>query len=239
MEDKKLSDTLSIPDEMSATTQKWNELYEVHNGVQYPHEQLVIYVSYLKQKAIKDDTLKALEVGFGAIPDLVMLHHKGYEVYGLEVSQNAVSKGQAMAASLNIPMHLQHWEPYALPFAEETFDLFCSSNSFHFNLDQDKALEEVARVLNQQGKLYITYLAPGHKFIDDSNYVGEDLIRFTDNHPVPKMRQMIMRFYDQAATLQALYERYFDEVRVTKLEYNILDNPNAYWIVTASKKKSL
>lgn len=235
MQEKNLNNPISLGTEMDFNTKKWNELYEVHNGVQYPHEQLVIYVSYLKQKAISE-SLKALEVGFGNIPDLVMLYHKGYEVYGLEVSENAVRKGKAMAESMNIPMQLQVWQPYELPFENKTFDLFCSSNSFHFNLDQSKALAEVSRVLNHQGKLYITYLAPGHKFIDSANFIGENLIRFTNNHPVPKMRQMVMRFYEHAETLEKLYEPYFSDISVSRLEYNILDNPNAYWIVTASQK---
>ncbi len=226
---------LAIQSEMQMNANKWNELYQSHNGVQFPHEQLVIYVSYLKQKAMTPNSkLKALEVGFGSIADLVMLYHKGYEIHGLEVSENAVLKGVAAANSMNIPINLQRWTPYEMPFKDRSFDLFCSSNSFHFNLEHDIALAEVNRVLNEQGKLYITYLAPGHKFMDHADFVGENLIRFRDTHPVPKMRQMVLCFYDNPDTLKTLYEKYFNDVRVTKLEYNIMDNPNVNWIVTAS-----
>ncbi len=106
------------------------------------------------------------------------------------------------------------------------------SISIHFNLNQREVLAEVQRVLKDFGYFYITYLAPGHKFIERSTSVGENLIEFNDDHYVPKMRKMVMKFYDDSTKIKTMYQEFFDDVRVTKLEYNILDAPNAYWIVT-------
>ncbi|AGF78975.1 methylase involved in ubiquinone/menaquinone biosynthesis [Desulfocapsa sulfexigens DSM 10523] len=215
-------------------TKNWDEYYKNNVGVEYPHEQLIIYVNYLKHEIGSSGEPKALETGFGSIADMRFLHRMNYEVYGLEVSQTAVEKGLLGCEKYKIKLNLQHWTPPVLPFENDFFDLFCSSNSIHFNLDQDLILSEIKRVLKIGGHLYTTYLAPGHKFIDKSKYIGDDLIQFTDDHYVLKMRKMVMRYYDQSSKLEKLYSKYFKEVRVTRLEYNILDAPNAYWIVTAT-----
>jgi len=216
-------------------TKNWNEYYKNFTGVEYPHEQLIIYVNYLKRRVDYSDKPKVLEIGFGSIADMRFLDRMKYEVYGLEVSQTAVEKGLLACDKFKVKLNLQHWTPPGLPYKNSFFDLFCSSNSIHFNLDQDAILFEMQRVLKEGGHLYTTYLAPGHKFIDRSRYIGDDLIQFTDDHYVLKMRKMVMRYYDQSSKLEKLYSKYFKEVRVTRLEYNILDAPNAYWVVTAKK----
>ncbi len=61
--------------------------------MEYPYEQLVIYVSYLEKvwKNVEDNPKRALEIGFGSsIADMKFLTKRRFSVHGLEVSENAV-----------------------------------------------------------------------------------------------------------------------------------------------------
>ncbi len=229
--------TLKLAELTDYNSNNWDKYYSSSGGIEYPHEQLVIYVNYIKRKLAYSHKPKALEIGFGSLADMRFLYQMGYNVYGLEVSQNAVDKALAYSQKLKIDMTINHWDPPIMQFDDAFFDFFCSSNSIHFNLDQDLILNEIHRILNDNGRLYTTYLAPGHKFINRSVPIGTNLIQFTDDHYVPEMRKMVMCYFESKEMLLDLYNKYFSDVRVTRLEYNILDAPNAYWIVTASKFK--
>lgn len=217
---------------VSRNTKKWNNIYRTHGGLEYPHELLVIFVSRLNQKA--DRALRALEFGFGSIADMHMLFEKGYETWGLDVSENAVLKAQQKSDLLGIPLHLSAWTPGALPFNDKYFDLFCSSNALHFNLNQNQILSEVNRVLKKSGKIYATYLAPGHRFLNFVDMVDEDKIRFSSTHPVSGMQGLIMCYFNHPDKLVNLYEGHFRDVSVTRFEYKILGYQDAYWVVTAA-----
>ena len=97
---------------ISKTDLIWDNVYKIFEknkdlGIRYPVEALVIYVSTLrksKKNYFTDQGKefstnnnfngKALEIGFGSIANLVMLHEKGFKCYGAEVSKEAVKRGR-------------------------------------------------------------------------------------------------------------------------------------------------
>jgi len=87
----------------------WDQLYKSYEkgkpiGISYPTEALVIFVSNLRKgKDVVKYFLdvgeehsvrtgfsgKALEIGFGSTANLKMLKEKGFDVYGVEVSNES------------------------------------------------------------------------------------------------------------------------------------------------------
>ncbi len=70
----------------------------------------------------------------------------GVEIYGIDISEYAISHGKE-----EIKDHLQVGRATSLPFADNTFDLVISINTFHnlYNYELDKALREMERVGKQ------------------------------------------------------------------------------------------
>ena len=96
------------------STEVWNEYYKSQqkgdtSGNEYPSEGLVRHISNLRKNNNKFDYFndagvenkirsnfkgKALEIGFGNLTNLRMVKKKGFDCYGLEVSENSVKRSK-------------------------------------------------------------------------------------------------------------------------------------------------
>lgn len=169
------------------------------SGNLYPNEPLVRFVSNLRRdqtspqsyfrNAGRENQLRlqhsgqALEIGFGHTSNLMMLAEKGFRSYGLEVSLEAVSRGNTRL--LNQPyaplISLDFWDGAQLPFDDSQLDLVISLQSCYYNLDFEYFRDEVFRVLKPGGSFFFSFFSSRHEYM---NYV--DLIRQSDSYDVVK-----------------------------------------------------
>ncbi|WP_352637962.1 class I SAM-dependent methyltransferase [Mesorhizobium sp. M0145] len=90
-----------------------------------------------------------LDIGCGAGGALVIARRRGAEVAGLDASANL-----ATIARKRLPgARIEVGETEHLQFADETFDIVISTNSFPFASDLVNALSEAKRVLRRNGTL--------------------------------------------------------------------------------------
>ncbi len=109
------NDELTLKEMQLHSTDAWNKNYERYEkgnwiGIQYPTEVLVSFVSNLRKYNADAETYfqdsgkeysirnnfsgRALDIGFGSIANLKMVSDKGFECHGLEVSKEAVIRGE-------------------------------------------------------------------------------------------------------------------------------------------------
>lgn len=114
--------------------------------------------------------MTVLDAGCGAGRNLVYLHRRGFDVWGTDGDERAISAARAQAAILapSLPADRFRVEPVErMSFEDETFDVVISSAVLHFASDEahwDAMLREMWRVL-KRGGIFFARLATdiGHE----------------------------------------------------------------------------
>ena len=86
---------------------------------------------------------------------------------GWKITLSDVSPGMLEAASHNLqavqhPFQFKCMDAASIPFAEEAFDVIIANHMLYYQLDMDKTLSEMSRVLQPQGCLYASTLGQNH-----------------------------------------------------------------------------
>jgi len=243
-------------DTQKVTSQVWDDLYVnfekgVPLGIEYPTETLVRYVSNLrkniknekeyfndmgKERSIKNNfSGNALEFGFGSIANLMMVNKKGFDCYGLEVSQEAVTRGKIFLKQENINnVQLQVWQPNELPYDNDFFALVYGIGCIYYNLELEKVIEKIYRVLKDNGSFLYSFFSTNHGYMQMIEHVSGNIYRWSQNHTNKRLRGAYLR---QPQSKQELYELFsvFRDVEVYTWETDELPVFQSFWYVTGKK----
>lgn len=130
---------------------------------------------------------RVLEYGCGAGSYAFHLARKGAKVTGIDISEEAIAKANALKAASGLPVEFQVMDAETLDFPDGSFDLICGSGILH-HLDLEKAFAEIARVLSPNGKA--VFLEPlGHNPLVKAYRSRTRELRTEDEHPL-KMRDI-------------------------------------------------
>lgn len=101
--------------------------------------------------------IKVLDVGCGSGAVMEFLNARGYETYGIDMSETAVAfcKERGLHAELGLADTIN--------FPDATFDMVCSFDMLEHVDDDAKAIAEMARVLKPGGIFIAT--VPAHQFL--------------------------------------------------------------------------
>jgi ubiquinone/menaquinone biosynthesis C-methylase UbiE len=119
-------------------------------------------ILYLRQKYILEmlgdcGRGRALDVGCGSGAMVFELCRRGFEAVGADLSLSMVSNVRGLFAAFGVPKpfltvaDLEH-----LPFADCCFDLIVCAGVIEYLERDEKALEEIARVLKPGGVAFVT-----------------------------------------------------------------------------------
>ena len=237
------------------TTDVWNQVYVDFEpnrplGIEYPTEALIVHVAnqrkgmslenYYDDKkneySIKRDySGNALEIGFGTIANLKMVRQKGFQCYGLEVSDEAVKRGKVFLEKDGINgVELQSWTPPSLPYAENFFSFVYGMQCIYYNLDLETVLEEVRRTLVPGGNFLFSFFADSSGYMKYIEKVDEKVYRWSVDHPNPRLPGACFRYLKTEAELKQLFSK-FKDVVVYKTESTRPPMVDAWWYVTGKK----
>lgn len=109
---------------------------------------------------LRDFEGKALHVGCGtvAFENLLCDRLEFARFYGLELSPTLVRIGEAISSRFKYAdrISLKVWEDELLPFPDNEFDLVMSLSSMHQWKNPEKTLQEIARVIKDEGTVFIS-----------------------------------------------------------------------------------
>jgi ubiquinone/menaquinone biosynthesis C-methylase UbiE len=102
---------------------------------------------------------KILEFGFGTGQNLILLKQQfpDNQLFGVDIDPKVKKIAEAKIKKLNLPITLNLYNGFNLPYEDNTFDKVFSSLVFH-QLDKESkkiSLDELYRVLKPQGNLII------------------------------------------------------------------------------------
>ena len=146
--------TKEIKDKNRVRFDNWSKVYDrsiLQNMVFNRSHNLFFkeMVSSLKEGA------RVLDVGCGTgkfafrLADL----RKDLKICGMDLSQDMIKKAEMKLSGENIEFKIGDVED--LPYESNTFDIITCSNSFHHYPNQERAIKEMHRVLNSEGRLMI------------------------------------------------------------------------------------
>ena len=247
---------MKIDQFQNVTNSAWEDIYSqyeagVSPGIEYPTDTLVKHVSNLRKNnselsAYFDDHGKelsikgnysgnALEFGFGSIANLKMVRDKGFVCYGLEVSDETVIRGRKALEKENISdITLQTWQPYKIPFADEHFKLIYGLGCIYYNLELEKVIAEIHRVMEKDATFLFSFFSDKHGYMEKIDHVSGLIYRWSDDHFNPRLRGMYLRFPQSKLEVENLFDA-FHEVDVFTWETDQLPCFQYFWFVRGKK----
>lgn len=116
---------------------------------------LEYFLEYFSHYIKKDNSKTSLlDVGCGGGFISKELAERGFQVYGIDFSSEAIKFAQRQNPEINF----QRSFIYKLPFPDEKFDIIICLGVFQTVLDPERALIEMARTLKREGTLIIRTL---------------------------------------------------------------------------------
>ncbi len=136
-------------------TDNWDAIYRQYGSwLQEPHEDIASFVSLLRRQGVK----KVLDLGCGAGRHVVYLAGHGFEVSGLDSSDEAIKMNQKSLSQMGLKAELIVASMYdELPYPDNHFDgIICTKALNHNTLDHiRRAIGEMERVLKPGGAIFI------------------------------------------------------------------------------------
>jgi len=104
---------------------------------------------------------KVLDCGAGGnYPKLALFAREGYELYGIDSSEESLEMAKRFAQENHIEIDFQKADMREIPYPDKSFDIVFSYNTiFHMRKPEiKKAVEEIIRVLTPKGIGYINFI---------------------------------------------------------------------------------
>lgn len=154
---------------------KWDLVYsKIFGGQWYPDEGVVRFTArYLQRRVgielydVKRKIGRILDAGCGNGRHVVFFAEQGFDVYGIDISEEAIEIANAWLAKKGLTAHLKVGDIKKLLFDEEYFDVVISYGVLdHIPFSEaKKAVQEIRRALVNGGYFYVTL-----RSVDDCEY---------------------------------------------------------------------
>lgn len=135
---------------------QWDKIFQKEGKVFLnPQVDLPQIVELFKQRKAK----KVLDLGCGTGRHLVYLAKEGFDVYGIDNSENGIKIAKNWLKEENLKAHLKVSDIYKkLPYKDDFFDAIISTNVLHHNTITNirKLIKEIERVLKPKGLIFVT-----------------------------------------------------------------------------------
>lgn len=161
--------------------ERWNEIYkEGGNRLEvtlYIEREIQEVLDFLKVNNVK----RVLDLGCGAGRCVIYLVQNGFEVFGIDISEEGIRKAKERLKERNLTADLRIGSIYnTLPYEDNFFDAVISIKTIYHGTIEDirKTIKEIERVLKPGGLVFITAIRkkwrkpyPHYKEIAPRTYV--------------------------------------------------------------------
>jgi SAM-dependent methyltransferase len=181
---------------------------------------------------------KILDLGFGDGRNMPLLANLGFEVSGVEISDEICEQTAARLGRLGIAGELRTGSNSAIPFATDTFDFVLACHSCYYVKDGERFednLREIGRVLRPGGRFVFslakrnTYILEGATALDDGHYrIALD--------PYGVRRDTIFRAFGSREEVRKELEPYFHEIALGLCENDWYGIEEKVWIGTCLRR---
>ena len=203
----------------------------------YPLDHIVRQIfSHFPRERISREHLRILDLGCGAGRHVIFLAREGFEVYGTDISIEAIHAARKWLHEENLKAVLYQAEMAEQPFPDNYFDgIICAGVLYYHDISGiERTISEIHRILKKQGKMVLLtrttddYRYGKGKKIEENTY----LLDINDTNE----KGMIMHFFPEGEIRE--YFKKFDIITMEKTEttFSHRQKKNSDWIVVVEKK---
>ncbi len=133
----------------------WNEKYREETDLPPVHVDIPRIVEIFKKRNFK----RVLDLGCGSGRHTIFLAQQGFEVYGIDISEEGIRKTSSHLKKHGLKAHLKVGDIYLrLPYSDNFFDAIVCIHTLHHNDIEgiERLIMELKRILKQKGLLFTT-----------------------------------------------------------------------------------
>jgi SAM-dependent methyltransferase len=127
---------------------------------------------------------KILDLGFGDGRNMPLLHDLGFDVFGVEISEEICRLTKNRMDRLGVPAQLESGSNSHIPFRDEAFDFILACHSCYYvspNESFADNLREIARVLRRNGRFIFSLAKTDSYVMNGSVPLGSGLYQITQD----------------------------------------------------------
>ncbi|MDQ3803236.1 MAG: class I SAM-dependent methyltransferase [Acidobacteriota bacterium] len=159
---------------------------------------------------------KILDVGFGDGRNWPLLRNAGFEVYGVEITEEIITLGLERARALGMTATLKLGTNSAISFGDDFFDYVLASSSCYY-VDKGTTfrdnLAEYRRVMKPGGILLATLPEAGSAIFDGCAELGDGHVEIRNDPWALRNGYVFRRFRSEAELVEA-FSPHFDSFSV-------------------------
>jgi len=222
----------------------WDNIYTTYErttnipGVKYPNEHLLRFLLSYKRyaKISQNQKIRVLELGFGPITQMIMMHKLGFMVEGLEVSIESVRRAKEAIKERKLEqfLHVGTYEGPDIPFEDKSFDIIVGLQCVYYNLDQSRFVSECSRVLKDNGVIFFSFFSPRHGYMKYISGKPGGIVEFTKEHPNPQLVGLKSFLFSGRRQFEQIYGKFF-KIDVGLKEYDLLEVFQSWFFLRGQK----
>jgi SAM-dependent methyltransferase len=195
---------------------EWDKAYVGHQ-MMYPAEYVIrIFKGSFPRLDLDKasfNSKKICDVGCGDGRNLVLLKQCGFDLYGVEISEEIVEKVKSDLASLGIEADIRVGDNYNIPFGDDFFDYVLSWNVCYYMGKQtnfSSHVKELARVIKPEGFLVLSIPKKTCYIFEGSEELkrGYQVIR---NDPFKTRNGEVLKMFENEEEISDEFSSYFKE----------------------------
>jgi SAM-dependent methyltransferase len=159
---------------------------------------------------------RILDIGFGDGRNWPLLANIGFDIFGLEITDEILTLGLKRAQTLGILATLKRGSNSAIPFEDNFFDYILASSSCYY-VDKGESFSdnvwEYQRVLKPEGILLASLPAPGGSILEGSVDLGDGHVEIR-NDPWGLRNGYIFRQFQSQDEVLGTFSPYFDSLSI-------------------------
>ena len=181
---------------------------------------------------------KILDLGFGDGRNMPLLHDLGFEVYGIEISEQICRLTKSRMKRLGVPVQLATGSNSHIPFGNEAFDFILACHACYYVSPGESFadnLREIARVLCTGGRFIFSLAKTDSYVLNDAEPLGNGLYRITQD-PYGLRNGGIFRAFASRQEILDELGVYFRDFSLGLCENDFYGIYEKVWIGTCLKK---
>ena len=196
--------------------QVWNRMFSVDTA-KYPSDNLIRFIAKYFYGTKTRNKVKILEIGSGGGCNLWFLSREGFDTYGIDISDVAISKAKDFLNSENCSVNLTLGDISKLNYPNKFFDAVIDNECLYSNDKKNSTniINEIKRVLKINGLFYSRTYSLG-------SYVGKAIqiskYEFKDSIDGPFMDTGSFRLSDNES-INDMYGKVFSILSIDELNH--------------------
>ena len=229
--------------DMKQATSATNQFYQQRNSeFVYPVEFVVraLMGNYplLKLDKAKFPGSKILDVGYGDGRNMPLLFNLGFDVYGIEISEEINELAQTRLAKLGVSAQLKQGRNAGIPFEDGFFDFVLACHSCYYidpGTTFDTVLDEVSRVLSPRGVFICSLPMHDTYILEDAERLGDGYYKIV-NDPYGYRKDTVFRAFTSKEEVMADFDSRFDDIYVGFCDDDFFGVRQKVWTVVCKKR---